>query len=157
MDQKVFKKVLEISEQFFGTQTDPDQMPITQKTADKLASIHPDTVIYKFDEQGEPIAWAVVVPTSLATKDKFLAGKMTERELLDEAARERRFDALYLCAAFVLPEYRRKGYARELVIEAINKVSGGKEIPLYSWIYSPEGKKLVDTLSRELGREIAHK
>src|SRR3989338_2731456 len=136
MNKDAFKKVLKISEEFFGTESDPDQMPITQESADKLQSIHPDTIVYKFDEVSNPIGWAVVVPTSLAVMNKFINKEITEKDLLDEATKEKKFESIYLCAAFVLPKFRRKGYATELFKEAIQKVSGGKSFPLYTWIYS---------------------
>ena len=154
MTHDAFEKVLKISEEFFGTAQDPDQMPITRASADKLLSIHPDSVIYKFDGEGNPIAWMVTVPTSTEVMERFLKGDISERELLDEAARDKKFEALYLCGAFVLPEYRKKGYAKELSLEAIRTISAGKELPLYAWIYSPEGKKLADSVSKALGRSI---
>ena len=55
IDKKAFEKVLKISEEFFGTQNDPNQMPINQDSADKLQSIHKDTIIYKFNGKGDPI------------------------------------------------------------------------------------------------------
>ena len=154
MNQEAFEKVLRMSEEFFGTATDPNQMPVNQESADKLQSIHPDTVVYKFNEKGDPIAWVVVVPTSLGVMDKFVHKKISERELLDLAAKEKRFESLYLCGAFVLPEHRRKGYALELTKMAINKISGGRKLPLYSWIYSPEGRGLIDQLAKNLKQTI---
>lgn len=105
MNQETFEKVLKISEEFFGTAHDPEQMPINQESADKLASIHPDSVVYKFDEQGDPIAWVVAVPTSKSVK-------------------------------------------------AIRRISAGKELLLYGWIYSPEGGKLASSVSETLGKPI---
>ncbi len=154
MNKDAFKRVLEISEQFFGTQDDPEQMPISQDSADKLLSIHPGTIVYKFDENKNPVAWAVIVPTSLKTKDDFLQKTITEKQLLDIATKEKKFDAIYLCAAFVLPEYRRMGYAKALLIEAIKNVFNGKDIPLYGWIYSEEGRILLNSVSMELNKKI---
>jgi hypothetical protein len=127
MNQDAFNKVLKISEEFFGTESDPDQMPISQESADKLTSIHPDAVVYKFDGYGNPVGWAVVVPTSEQIMEKFLSQKISERQLLDEAAQEKKSEAIYLCAAFTLPDYRRRaGYAKELLLQAIQKVSEGE-------------------------------
>lgn len=154
MNEDVFKKVLRISEEFFGSATDPEQMPINQSSADKLHSIHADTVVYKFDEENNPIGWVVIVPTSVETMRKFLTKEITERELLDIAVEEKKFEAIYLCGAFVLPEYRRKGYAIELLKEAVRKISDGKHLPLYAWVYSPEGEKLVNVLSKNLHQQI---
>ncbi len=157
MDSAAFEKILKISEEFFGTQSDPDQMPISHESAEKLNSIHPDTVLYMFNEKGDPIAWIVTIPTSIETMNNFIHKKITERELLDIAVREKSFDALYLCAVFVLPEYRRKGYAINLVKKSIFMLSGGGEIPLYCWLYSDEGKKLVSTLEKDFGRSFLYR
>lgn len=154
MNHEVFEKVLKISEEFFGTGTDPDQMPVTKETADTLFSIHHDTVLYKFDESGNPIAWSVIVPTSVEVMNKFLNKEISEKELLAIAAQEKRFDALYLCAVFVLPEYRRQGYAKQLLLDGVTKISNGRQLPLYCWIYSDEGKRLIHALAQEFGREI---
>ncbi|MGD0976988.1 MAG: GNAT family N-acetyltransferase [Minisyncoccia bacterium] len=154
MNQDTFEKVLKISEEYFSSNTDPNQMPINKDSEQKLLSIHTDTIIYKLDEKEEPIAWAVVVPTSTETMTSFLEKKITERELLDIAAKEKKFDALYLCAVFVLPEHRRKGYAKELLLNAIEKIPNSDKATLYAWIYSDEGKKLVEALTKETGRKI---
>lgn len=154
MNQEAFDKVLKISEEFFGTKSDPDQMPINQVSANKLSSIHSDTVQYKFDESNNPIAWSVVVPTSIETMNRFLKKEISEKELLDIAAQEKKFEALYLCAVFVLPEYRGKGYAKELILESIKKLSAGKNLPLYCWIYSKEGEGLRNSLSHILCKNI---
>jgi len=154
MNQEAFEKVLRISEEFFGTASDPDQMPINQESADKLQSIHPETISYKCDEQQHPIAWTVVVPTSVDVMKQFIHKKISEKELLDLATKEKKFESIYLCGIFVLPEFRRKGYATEIVKEAISKVSQGNNLPLYSWAYSPEGQKLLHALSQELKQKI---
>ncbi|MEK7585183.1 MAG: GNAT family N-acetyltransferase [Patescibacteria group bacterium] len=157
MDKETLEKIRRISEKFFGTQSDPDQMPVNQESADKLHAIHPDTIIYKFDGPRNPIAWSVVVPTSIGVMNGFLNKEISEKELLDMATEEKKFEALYLCAVFVLPEYRGKGYAKQLLTESIDKLSKGKVLPLYCWIYSKEGAGLINLLSQELGREIARR
>ncbi len=154
MNKDAFEKILKISEEFFGTENDPDQMPITNESADKLRSIHPDTLAYIFDGENNPIAWAVVVPTSVGVMNSFLNKKITERELLDMATEEKNFESLYISGVFVLPEYRRMGHALKLLKDSIEKISDGKTLPLYSWAYSKEGGELLETLSKDLGRPI---
>jgi GNAT superfamily N-acetyltransferase len=154
MDKEAFEKMLKISEEFFGSQSDPDQMPINQESADKLFSLHPDTILYTFDESDNPIGWAVVVPTSMRVMDEFLKKEISERRLLEKAVEEKKFEALYLCAVFILPEYRRRGFAKKLLLDAIQKVSHGKDLELYAWIYSEEGKRLSDVIAKTLGKEI---
>ncbi len=154
MNDDAFEKILKISEEFYGTASDPDQMPVSKESALKLQSIHPDTIAYKLDKVGNPIAWVVVLPTSLGGMTLFLSKQISERELFEKAVLEKKFEALYLCGAFVLPEYRRQGHARELTLGAISKLSSGKILSLYSWIYSDEGAQLISNLSKELGRSV---
>jgi GNAT superfamily N-acetyltransferase len=154
MNDEAFKKVLKLSEDFFGSTTDPDQMPINQESANKLYSIDKDTVVYKFDSDNNPVAWIVTVPTSINTMNKFIHKEITERELLDIAVEEKSFESLYLCGVFVLPEVRRKGFAKELVKESIEKLSKGNKLTLYSWAYSDEGKMLIENLENNSGLSI---
>lgn len=155
MTDKELEQIREMSEKFFGTQSDPDQIPIGAESTKKLESIHKDACLFKLDEKGNPIGWVTVVPTSIETMDKFLDKKITEVQLLEEAMKEKKFEALYLCGIFVLPEYRRKGYAKGMMIEVIEKVIGNnKDAQFYAWPYSGEGKIALKSLSSLLGKPI---
>lgn len=154
MNELGMQKILEASEKFFGTEEDPDQIPICQASAEKLISIHKDTLTWKSDEQGNLAAWLVVIPTSVYTMNKFLSGEITEKELLDVAAEEKEFEALYMCGVFVMPEHRRQGYAKELILEAIKNIPNADKAVLYTWIYSEEGQKLTDWFIKQTGREV---
>ncbi len=156
MDKEAFDKMLKISEEYFGTANDPDQIPISKEAGDKIRSIHPETILYKFNK-GNPIAWEVIIPTSLSVMNNFLHKKISERVLFEIAVKEKKHEALYLCSAFVLPEYRGRGYAKELIMKGIATLSQNKELPLYCWIYSNEGKNLVDSLSKTLGKTIQNR
>lgn len=151
------QKTLEITEQFYGTASHPEQIPIIKDSFDKLMSLHPEAIKLKADENGEPLSWVVVIPTGKDLMEKFLKNEITEKELFDRAVEEKKFEALYLCSAFTIPEYRGKGYAKELLKEAINEFAPTDTIPLYGWIYSKEGEKLVKVLGQELGRKIKTK
>ena len=43
---------------------------------------------------------------------EFLAGRISERKLLEMTGPGGTYDALYLCSALVLPEFRKQGLAR---------------------------------------------
>jgi hypothetical protein len=153
MDEKSLEKMLDITERFFGTANDPNQMPITKGSFYKLQELHPKTVIYKI-ENGEPISWVVVLPTSDGLAKKFLKGEINERELLDMTKPQEQYEALYLCAAFTIPEYRRRGYVIEMLEEAIDSIPHTANVKLFSWPYSKEGRLLVEKLSAVLGVKI---
>lgn len=154
IESEKIDKTLEITENFFETENDPNQIPINKDSEDKILSIHKDAIIVKNDENDEPIAWCVIIPTSIDTMNKFLNKEITEKELMNIACIEKKFEALYLCSVFVIPEYRNKGYAKNLMTEGINKLQGNNQTPLYYWAYSNEGKELVNSLSKSLNRQI---
>jgi hypothetical protein len=153
MDEKSFNKVLEISEQFYGTANDPEQIPINQESRDKLQKLHSKALIFTI-ENSEPVSWTVIVPTSNKLAEKFLKGEISERDLLDMTEPAKQYEALYLCSAFTVPEYRKKGYAIKLLKEQINSIPHTANPLLFAWIYSQEGERLVDKLEQELGVKI---
>jgi len=147
---------MDIAERYFGTASDQDQIPITMESLDKLVSIDEDAILIKTDEHGEPISWVVVIPTGKETMELFLDNAITEKELFDRAVAENKREALYLCAAFTVPEYRGKGYAQELFSRAVKKFAPTRETDLFAWIYSPEGQGLFEA-GKKFGREIRTK
>ncbi|MGQ3685658.1 MAG: hypothetical protein ACUBOA_11735 [Candidatus Loosdrechtia sp.] len=153
MDEKTLEKMLEITERFFRTANDPNQMPISKKSFCKLLELHPKTVIYKI-ENGEPISWVVVLPTSDELAEKFLKGEINERELLDMTQPQEQYEALYLCAAFTVPEHRRRGYVIRMLEEAIDSIPHTANVKLFSWPYSKEGRLVVEKLSKVMGVDI---
>lgn len=153
MDEKVLNKMLNIAEEFFGTSSDPDQMPITKESFYKLQQLHPKTVVYKL-ENGEPISWVVVLPTQIELMEKFLKGEINERELLDLTKPQDEYEALYLCAAFTVPEHRRKGYIVEMFKEAIRDIPHTKNTRLFAWPFSREGRELAEKLNTSLDNQV---
>lgn len=151
---KQLEKTLEIAEEFYGTSNDPDQIPITKDSFVRLISIHQETIKLETDGDHNPISWVVVVPTSKENMELFLEDKIKEKELFDKAVGEKSFEALYLCSAFTIPEYRGMGYAKKLLMDAISEFAKNKSVELYAWIYSKEGENLIKTLVKDLGREI---
>lgn len=153
MDERILNKILGIAEQFFGTASDPDQIPITKESFYKLQKLHPKTVVCKM-ENGEPVSWVVILPTSNALAEKFLKGEITERELLNKTEPQERYEALYLCAAFTVPEFRRKGYIIELGKEAIEAIPHIENVRFFAWPVSKEGKLLAEKGGQILKRNI---
>ena len=50
------------------------------------------------------------------------------------------YETLYLCSAMVLQEYRRKGIAKKLTLEAIEKIRKDHPIKsLFVWAFAKEG------------------
>jgi hypothetical protein len=153
MDEKILDKMLNIAEKFFVTESDPNQMPITKESFYKLQRLHPKTVVYRL-ENGEPISWVIVLPTQTELMEKFLKGKINERELLDMTKPQEKYEALYLCAAFTVPEHRRRGYILQMIQEAIDAIPHTEDVKLFAWIFSDEGRKIVERLNKILGVRI---
>jgi hypothetical protein len=153
MDEKVLDKMLNIAERFFRTESDSNQMPITRESFYKLQKLHPKTLVYRL-EKGEPVSWVVVLPTQIELMEKFLKGEINERELLDLTKSQDRYGALYLCAAFTVPEYRRKGFVVQMFKEILDAIPHTDDIKLFAWPFSDEGRKIIEKLNQILGVKI---
>ena len=93
----------------------------------------------------------MVFPTTIALMNDFLERKITEKELFDLTPLGVNFDAIYLCSALVLEEYRNKGIAKKLTLEAIERIR--KDYPikfLFVWAFTKEG----GTLSSKIASEV---
>ncbi len=77
IDPLMTEKMMAIAEKFYGTETDPEQMIISQDSADKLGKIYDGFCRYRA-EGGEPVSWVLVLPT---THDRDLDSKIEGIEL----------------------------------------------------------------------------
>lgn len=140
-----------VSESFFGTHQDPEQIPITKESEQKLLALHPDTILYCVDDVGNARGWVIAVPTTVTLMQQFVCSTITEKELFDQTKIGDAFDALYLCSAFVMPEHRRTGCATAMCVEAVKRISGGKPMELFYWAFSKEGEMLAQAVSKKFG------
>ena len=149
-EEQILAETMRIAEKFFGTLNDPEQIPITQASVVKLRRLHPAAFHYLTDEAGEhAVGWIVVVPTTKVLMRQFLEGRMTERQLFDQTVPQNRYDALYLCAAFVLPEYRRQGLATKLFKDSLKAIPLTHDAELFAWPTTPEGKAMAEKMIAE--------
>jgi len=149
------EKSVEAGERYFQTADDPSQSEATVENCQKIIAVDPHAFIIERVD-GQLAAYSSVLPTSNAVKNDFLAGKITERELLAVATSEPAFETLYLLVSFVLAEYRKRGIASRLVKEQIGYFKGKYGInDYYAWAWSEEGKKLISALGRDLKILIA--
>jgi GNAT superfamily N-acetyltransferase len=143
-------RMVQLAEEFFAVKNDPSQISINKKVMLKLKRIHPNTMTEKKASNG-PIAWILVIPTTHKLMEQFITKKINERELFNKTPSHVEYDSIYLCSALVLPEYRGKGLAKNLMSKAIKSIQ--KEHPihcLFYWGFSAEGKKLAVSVAREL-------
>lgn len=141
--------MIKLAEQFFDTKHDPAQISVTPPVIERLKKIHPSTLTERKDRNG-PFAWVLVIPTTRPLMERFVSKRITEQELLEETPLRGRYDALYLCSALVLPEYRGRGVARRLVSKAIKSIQKQHPIRyLFYWAFSREGERLATRIAED--------
>ncbi len=150
-------RMIQLVTEFFDTRNDPDQISVTPHDRAKLESIHPATMS-EFVEGDGPVVWIMLIPTTKAIMDRFITGAITEQQLLNETNPGMVYDTIYLCSASVLPEYRRKGLAKKITIDAINAIRKDHPITtLFYWPFSDDGRNLAQSISEETGLPLFEK
>jgi GNAT superfamily N-acetyltransferase len=141
--------MIKLAEEFFGARNDPAQISVDQKVMAKLRKIHPGTMVEKRTGRG-PVAWILVIPTTSELMRQFIKKKINERELLKINPLRIHYDAVYLCSALVLPEYRGKGLAKRLMCKAVTSIRKQHPIEaLFYWAFSVAGKRLAVSVAKE--------
>ena len=143
--------MIALAESFFDTRNDPAQLSITPEVMERLRRIHPSTLTEIGDDQG-PYVWIIVIPTTAEVMEEFLGGRIDEQALMANTPPDILYDALYLCSALVLPEFRGRGLAKRAVCDAIAEIRSKHPIhTLFYWSFSEEGKELAAAVARETG------
>ena len=143
-----FERMLQLADDVFAVKNDPDQLDVNQDVLDQLRRIHPATVS-EFDDGHGPVAWVLLIPTTLGLMDQFLSQSISEKELYEQTPLDASYEAIYLCSAMVLEEYRRKGIARQLTLKAIDSIRKDHPIKnLFVWSFTIEGDMTADTISQ---------
>jgi len=143
-----FERLIQLADEVFAVKNDPDQLDVNQNVLDRLHQIHPATVS-QYDDGNGPVAWVLVIPTTIEIMNRFLENKISEKQLFELTPLETTYEVLYLCSALVLEEYRRKGITKNLVLTAIENIR--KAHPLKSvfvWAFSPEGDLAAENIAR---------
>ncbi len=142
--------MLQLADEVFASRSDPNQLDIDEQVLEHLRKIHPATVSAQELADG-PVAWLLLIPTTTELMKQFLQGDITERELYQQTRLDTSYDALYLCSAMVLEEYRRKGIMKNLALNAAEAIRRDHPIKaLFVWTFSEEGKIGAEELSRRL-------
>ena len=142
-----YERMIQLSEEVFSSRTDPDQLNVNENVMDHLQLIHPDT-ISEYDEGNGPICWILCIPTTLDLMNQFINKKISERELYELTPLNTKYEAIYLCSALLLEEFRGKGIAQTLGVRAIENIKIDHSIKaLFFWSFSKEGEKLAEKVS----------
>ena len=142
-----FERMIQLSDEVFSSRTDPDQLNVNENVMERLQLIHPDS-ISEYDDGNGPVCWILCIPTTLELMTQFINQKISERELYELTPLITKYEAIYLCSALLLDEFRGKGIAQELCIEAIEGIKIDHSIKaLFYWSLSKEGEKLAEKIS----------
>jgi GNAT superfamily N-acetyltransferase len=151
MQEHNYNRMIQLATDVFDTKNDPEQLDVNEEVMERLRSIHPFTISEHRDENG-PVIWILLIPTTSAIMYRFLNKEITEQQLLEFTMPGASYDAIYLCSALVLPEYRGKGLAQKLTLEAIENIRQAHRIhTLFVWPFSDEGLALAKSVSRTTG------
>ena len=151
MPQSNFERMIQLADEVFSYRTDPDQISVTEKEREKLEQISQAT-LSEYNEGDGPIAWIMLIPTTTKVMQDFITHMISERQLLEQTLPGEKYDAIYLCSALVLEEYRHKGIALKLTLDAIRTIQKDHEIKaLYVWPFTDGGDKLADVTAERVG------
>ncbi len=143
-----FERMLQLAEDVFAVRNDPDQLDVNEDVLAHLRQIHPATVS-EYDNGEGPVAWVLLIPTTTILMNRFLEGNITEKQLYQQTPLDSSYEALYLCSAMVLEEFRRQGITKHLVLEAIEKIRKDHSIKaLFYWPFTEEGQFAAEALAR---------
>jgi GNAT superfamily N-acetyltransferase len=143
-----FERMIQLAEDVFAFKSDPDQLDVDQEVMARLQRIHPATVSEQDDGNG-PVAWVLLIPTTLDLMNRFLNHEISEKELFTLTPEDSVYETLYLCSALVLEEYRRKGIAKKLLLNAIEQIRRDHPLKaLFVWAFSKEGDLASEAIAR---------
>lgn len=146
-----YERLIKLADDVFAVKKDPMQLDVNQQVIERLKKIHATTVS-EFDDGNGPVAWVLVIPTTLELMNRFLENKISEKELFEMTPLDKTYEALYLCSALVLEEYRRKGIAKRLAIKAINDIRINHPLKaLFVWAFTKEGDLASEAIARLAG------
>lgn len=151
MAKSNFERLIELADKVFAVKSDPSQLDVDQNVLARLKKMHPAT-ISEYNEGNGPCAWVLLIPTTLDLMNRFVSGEITEKELYEQTPLDVPYEAIYLCSALVLDEYRRKGITKKLALDAIKKI--GEKHPLkaaFVWAFSPEGDSAAEVIAELAG------
>jgi GNAT superfamily N-acetyltransferase len=149
-----YERMIQLADDVFSTKTDADQLSVDEEVMTRLHEIHPAS-LSEYDDGNGPAAWILVFPTTTALMQDFLERKITEKALFDLTPLGVSYDAIYLCSALVLEEYRNKGIAKRLTLEAIDQIRKDHPIKnLFVWAFTKEGGIVSTKISLEVGLPI---
>lgn len=151
------ERLIKLADDVFDIKNDPEQLDVNQDVINRLHEIHPATVS-EYDDGNGPVAWVLVIPTATGIMNRFLKCEIPEKELFELTPPGIIYEAIYLCSALVLEEYRRKGITKQLALKAIESISSDHPIKaLFVWPFSHEGNLASEAIARLAKLPLYHR
>ncbi|MBK6731007.1 MAG: GNAT family N-acetyltransferase [Bacteroidetes bacterium] len=148
MSKTNLDRMMQMVSDFFDVQNDPQQLQVDETIISTLIALHPASVS-ELDYGDGPVAWILLIPTTIDVMHSFLNNTCNEQDLLNNTSIDSNFNALYLCSAIVLPEYQQQGIARQLTLKAIEEIQKTYAIEyLFYWPFSAGGIKLAESIAK---------
>jgi ribosomal protein S18 acetylase RimI-like enzyme len=143
-----FERMIQLAEDVFDVRNDANQLSVDEEVIKRLQSLHPSTMS-EYDDGNGPVVWILIIPTTLDLMNKFINNNITEQELLDLTPLNTSYEAIYLCSAMVLSEFRNKGIAKKLTLKAIESIKKQHPIKsLFVWPFTKEGDLLAERIAK---------
>lgn len=147
MQSNNLQRLIELADSVFDTKNDNNQLDVNEDVLLKLQKIHPST-ISEYNEGNGPIAWVLLIPTTEELMFKFIKKDISEKQLFELTPLNAKYEALYLCSALVLKEYRNKGITKQLTLSAIENIRKTHLIKsLFVWPFSTEGNIVAENIA----------
>ena len=146
-----FEEVDQSARDFFNLEEDPTQINADKKTYDYSVKIGGSSMIAL--ENDKLLGWSFAFPTNKILMNQFLNSDINENQLFWKTEKDENYDAIYLCAAYVYPEYRRKGLGNKL-IHACLKPLIKNGVCIFYEPYTEEGRRLVESALKDYNYEI---
>ena len=144
-----FNRMIQLAQEVFAAHNDPMQLDVDEQIIEQLKQLHPATVSEYVDGDG-PVLWVIIIPTINALMHEFIDAKISETELLSKTPLQSQYDALYLCSAMVLEDYRKKGLAKHYTLAAIQAIRKQHQIKnLFVWAFTAEGNTLAESIAKQ--------
>jgi hypothetical protein len=150
-----------MAEDYFGTDTDPEQMRPSdgsRKWMLENARGYNNIIRHKRDIVG----YSFMLPCSIKLMEQFLSGAISEFNLFEQI-KKTKFgkcpESIYLCTAFIKPEFRRRGFVTTAYVKAIKKATSNYKYKpiLFYWKYTEEGEKIALKVAKLTGLKLRKK
>ena len=142
-----FARMMALVTDTFNALNNPEQLDVNEDVIIRLKQLHPATLSEHNDSHG-PVIWILLIPTTVTLMTQFTTGEISETELLYKTPLHTKYDALYLCSASTLTEYRAKGLTKQIALTAIKKIRTNHPIKfLFVWNFSKTGARLAESIA----------